>query len=564
MINIKSITIKNFKCFRDRTIIFSVPNWNSGSGLNIFVWPNNAWKSTVFEAINFLRSWLWKKNEMEMKNKYALENENMEVHLELSWKIREYLDSIKDWEKYKDYVIDISGEENLRLSRRSWNFSITQNWKTKELSIKNITLWNEKTSQYENITWADTFIGSIFDVFSIEANNDSNDDLKFSNTTTCWKLLSEIASSFSEKPSFQWFLQEFNKVFKNNDSELKKELDGVEEKIQNIYNEQFWSGTIDVKFSDPDVSDYFKWIKFQIDDLDIDKKGSWSQRAFALSLLQIYATLNTKEIWKPFYIMVDEPEQCLHPQAQKKLFNALQKITSNRQVFVTTHSPYFINPKLLVNVYKFILKDNYTEIYKLDGEIAGLFECQKLFDLENREIFFTDELIWVEWFQDRFRIRNFLNNQTMDFFVINGLQNFDIAKKVCEALSIKYKPIVDLDYIPRIDLSLLPDLDESEKDQVHEVTSLREYMKTCDEISGHHIEKQISDLQSKVNKCVSSKMVLKMQIDDEYKNKILAKIAEFNSLGIFVLSEWMIEHYLDRDWIPISEDKKTELSNFLI
>ena len=54
---IKRITIQNFKCFNGRHVIeFSLPDSSKiGSGLNIFVGENNSGKSTVFEAIDFLR-----------------------------------------------------------------------------------------------------------------------------------------------------------------------------------------------------------------------------------------------------------------------------------------------------------------------------------------------------------------------------------------------------------------------------------------------------------------------------------------------------------------------------
>jgi len=53
---IKNIKLKNFKCFSDLDIDFSIPNWEDWSWLNILVWENNSWKSSLIEAIHFLRN----------------------------------------------------------------------------------------------------------------------------------------------------------------------------------------------------------------------------------------------------------------------------------------------------------------------------------------------------------------------------------------------------------------------------------------------------------------------------------------------------------------------------
>ncbi len=56
---IKKLRIKNFKCFdKDvRSLEFNIPDGKtSGSGLNIFVGNNNSGKSTIFEAVDFLRN----------------------------------------------------------------------------------------------------------------------------------------------------------------------------------------------------------------------------------------------------------------------------------------------------------------------------------------------------------------------------------------------------------------------------------------------------------------------------------------------------------------------------
>ena len=56
---IKSLKVENFKGFSNENnyLEFNIPNGNDvGSGLNIFIGENNCGKSTIFEAIDFLRN----------------------------------------------------------------------------------------------------------------------------------------------------------------------------------------------------------------------------------------------------------------------------------------------------------------------------------------------------------------------------------------------------------------------------------------------------------------------------------------------------------------------------
>lgn len=80
-----------------------------------------------------------------------------------------------------------------------------------------------------------------------------------------------------------------------------------------------------------------------------------------MALLQVYAEELTRhpggnDIKKPFFLFIDEPEICLHPKAQERLLDAILEISRTKQVFLTTHSPYFISTNHLHRVGLFIFK----------------------------------------------------------------------------------------------------------------------------------------------------------------------------------------------------------------
>jgi ABC-type multidrug transport system ATPase subunit len=86
-------------------------------------------------------------------------------------------------------------------------------------------------------------------------------------------------------------------------------------------------------------------------DLKVDNLGSGIEMIISLMLLETLASLSKDEIM----IIIDEPELHLHPSLQDHFIRYLKKISTEKQILVSTHSPYFFknccsekNIKLLV------------------------------------------------------------------------------------------------------------------------------------------------------------------------------------------------------------------------
>jgi len=106
-----------------------------------------------------------------------------------------------------------------------------------------------------------------------------------------------------------------------------------------------------VKFSFPlpEIENFFKTGNIALSEEGIEtkssEKGTGMQRALALALIQVYADISSSNkdgVSKPILFFIDEPETFLHPRAQNKLLDALEKISKNSQVFIITHSPYLL------------------------------------------------------------------------------------------------------------------------------------------------------------------------------------------------------------------------------
>lgn len=99
-------------------------------------------------------------------------------------------------------------------------------------------------------------------------------------------------------------------------------------------------------------------------DRKMEAKGSGIQRTILLSLIKyISEKSNKKIIWG-----IDEPEAFLQPTLQKKTFTVISDLSKKQNVFLTTHSQYFIDISNLKNTYLFEANYEEKEYVRRKGE----------------------------------------------------------------------------------------------------------------------------------------------------------------------------------------------------
>lgn len=352
---IQSLKLAYFKGFsnNETRLDFSIPNGELGSGLNILIGENNSGKSTVFEAISFLRDETKEVN--RLKNKQADNTQPNEASVELTFygEIENVISQFSPANKKEAFLGSIY--DNKLTARRC-----TENY-------KEITLWDESESRFRNITGISAPFKKLFENNFIWADTNPSDEASFGSSTMCGTLLKEIALTHNDTDEYREFMDSFENVFNNPTSELRQQISAIEDKIQSIFTEQFGSARIQFRFDKLDIALYFKNVELMIDDgieTAMSEKGHGMQRALALALLQVYAQtlahVSTDNTTKPFYLFIDEPELCLHPRGQKKLFDALLEISRTKQVFLTTHSPYFLISPCLRNSGIFVFENDGT------------------------------------------------------------------------------------------------------------------------------------------------------------------------------------------------------------
>ena len=368
---IKSICLSNFKGFigENHQINFKIPDGTTpGSGLNIFVGENNSGKSSIFEAVDFLRNGI--KGEIDRirsKRENNTQPEHACIELTFCGDIENSVNYFVQSNKQTAFINSITSNNELRARRST-------------VDCKQLDLWNENSQGYSNPSGIDAPFKKLFETNFIWADTNPSDEAAFGSTTLCGLLLKEIAQAHITTSEYRDFQDSFNSVFNNPNSELRQKIAVVEQKVQHIFTEQFGQAHIHFRFDELKIDSFFKSASIFIDDgvdIPMSEKGNGMQRSVALALLQVYAEELAHDEeqgqTKPFYLFIDEPEICLHPKGQTKLFEALLEISKTKQVFLTTHSPYFLVTPHLNNVGLFIFRKDGISNTVEDASLEKIF-----------------------------------------------------------------------------------------------------------------------------------------------------------------------------------------------
>lgn len=138
---------------------------------------------------------------------------------------------------------------------------------------------------------------------------------------------------------------------------------------------------------------------------DAEEVGSGMQNLILLSIFQSYAELSQGRA----IFAIEEPELFLYPQAQRELYDNFQTLSSNTQIFYTTHNPNFLNPQRAFEIELITKsKENGTTLRKKNKAYVNEeyfktkeFKIYAHFNTYRNEIFFAKYVILVEGDSDK-------------------------------------------------------------------------------------------------------------------------------------------------------------------
>lgn len=140
---------------------------------------------------------------------------------------------------------------------------------------------------------------------------------------------------------------------------------------------------------------------------------SHSSNGLGEGIVSIFAIIDSLYDSNPSdIIVIDEPELSLHPALQKRLAKLFLRFSKDRQIIISTHSPYFVDLNAIsagAKLIRVISGDEGTQTYQLDktsveaikklsnGNLYNL----HVFGLDARELFFQEEgIILIEGQED--------------------------------------------------------------------------------------------------------------------------------------------------------------------
>jgi len=363
---IKQLQIKNYKCFKDKIFKnLAVPNGEKGSGLNILIGENGNGKTTLLEAINYLTL-----NSFSVQNKLNISDfQDFKQPIEVIADTDEY-ECSSSIEYYSKWHFKSSGIEFFAKSR--------------EVKERNKLL----SSPFENHSWfkiASKYIGggNPKDVDSRDKPF-SNSRIKNDGVNIFYfdKNRNRQITTGNYKTTFEKILDDLTWKFRKNLDETKQQkllanIDGEYFKtVQTVIGSSAGTKTAeDLKnfFDNDDYKDLkidllpllqpFENAFFTIRKKDELKQilvkdlGSGIEIILTILLLKnIAGASNGKIIY-----LIDEPELHLHPKAQEKLLKLLLEEAKDKQIFISTHSPYMfkgaIGEGVKLSIFKKINKD---------------------------------------------------------------------------------------------------------------------------------------------------------------------------------------------------------------
>lgn len=224
-------------------------------------------------------------------------------------------------------------------------------------------------------------------------------------------------------------------------------------------------------------------FKLELDDgvpTTTNRKGHGLQRAVLFALLRAWVRAlkldpQKEDDGKPIkprkksdsvVFAIEEPELYLHPQAQKRFADLLRAISAeaNNQVFLTTHSPYFLKLEKHQEIVLVNKPDagSGTVAHQVSGEMfsgASLGEKKKRFRLahwinpERSEMFFAKKVVFVEGETERVvlpYIADKIGIYDPEISIIDCGSKFNLPLyiEIANAFSLKYVVVHDEDPLP--------------------------------------------------------------------------------------------------------------------
>lgn len=180
---------------------------------------------------------------------------------------------------------------------------------------------------------------------------------------------------------------------------------------------------IDLYFTPMETMDFYKSLDLVVREGDFSvsatEMGGGMQNAIVLAVLRAFEETRRQGA----IILIEEPEMFLHPQMQRSLYSAIERLGQSNQVIYTTHSPHFVSVPDYRNV-ALIRKEpeSGTVVAQSDLEAtdARLEKLRQSIDSERGELFFAKRVLVVEGATEKLVIPAYAEREGIDLDAAGG------------------------------------------------------------------------------------------------------------------------------------------------
>lgn len=520
---LKKIVIQNFRSIISDEVIFN--------DFTFFVGKNNYGKSNYLRAIDHLLSF-----SKTYGNIKEIQNDKSNSIIIEGWfeGVKKYTPQLKD-SKHKDAVEKLIDSDNLIQLR----LTINTDGQAETLLV------DPSSAKTVNPTgWATNCKKLFPETIFVPATADTADELQEKASTALSKIKKEVMQQFftSLSSKIETAFEPIDKFLHGEEKDRSEDLKNLEKDFSEEMMGEFSSTKPSIKFTLPDSSFIGKGMKINLHDgfheCDIEQKGHGLQRTALFALIRLLSKHNTSNQSKPAPIfLIEELEAFLHPSAQKRLAESMEKMAGKYQTIATTHSPFVLTEKLLGGYRKIFRNDkegskccgpqkNYDEFRKKDYDVVK----NSLSHTGNLISLFSDIVVIVEGKEDSGfypTVLELLKKEEKGLVsfvgtVGGGNSNFHVSYNFFKLMGFKKVSII-------CDLDCLFDM------------NFKELLKTVS-IDSEFIDGFRSDIGFSGTGQPGTEFVLSNigKIDDK---KLTGKINELAKVNIFVLKNGTPENY---------------------
>lgn len=415
-VKIKKVIIRNFRSIKD--LEFNVSNYN------VFIGENNSGKTNILKALKLILSDSWLSEKSFSDDDFYNKNMDNEIFIQV------YFDQkISSWQNIQ---IEVSGfqlsvgtykKTTKNKEKGSIKFSYTcikddgnviqvPSKPLKEGSGKPFFVPSRVTSEIKD---ALSFV-------YVDVLREYDKQSPSNRWSILRKLFSEINKDFqSNKTTDQVFIiDDYGQPIQKNltrkeafESYIRYALDFLKteqfeytEKIlqRNVTEQMGFDDEDSIKlfFEGFDVSNAYKNLDLYVNQMGneccANEVGAGLQSAIVLAIFRTFEEINNFGS----IFAIEEPEVFLHPQKARYFESILRNISTNNQVFITTHSPIFVSFDNPENI--FIVRRNQEfgtkvihpeNIFEKEDDKKNIRLITE-FDPHRNEMFFARKVVFVE------------------------------------------------------------------------------------------------------------------------------------------------------------------------